>query len=747
MKTLVRVAVAIFLFAAIALYVLYEAGKGRFGTPVPGGEPTPHALSSDVVADRVARQAETAATLEAFDSKQILFGDLHVHSSFSVDAFQLTLPMTGGDGLHPVSDACDYARFCSNLDFWSINDHAASLSARKWQETVSAVRQCNEISNRDTGGDPDLVSFLGWEWTQMGSTPDNHYGHKNVVLRDLADDQIPTRPIAAAPPAGVPSAFDSGQGGRFALGLGAFALDRGHDLVRMLDEVLSMERCPLGVPVRDLPLDCNEAVETPGELFAKLDEWGHAATVIPHGTVWGMYTPAGSSWAKQLSTEVHDAKRQRIVEIYSGHGNAEEYRPWVATEIAANGTRRCPEPNDGYSPSCWRAGEIIRARCLEEAEDDRECDGRAAEARQNFVDADRNAGPWTVPGLIPSDLLDAGQCIDCFQAAFNHRPLSSVQYMLTLGRPAQPPGAQSFRFGFIGSSDNHTARAGTGYKEVARREFTDTRMGEVGRTRLVLNHARPSAARSERFVPEQRVPSVAFLEAERSGSFFLSGGLAAVHARSRDREEIFDALERRETYATSGPRILLWFDLLDPNAPDGGWPMGSEVEIAGAPTFRVRAAGSFEQNPGCPESTTDALTPERIESLCMNECYFPSDHRRPITRIEVVRIRTQLGPDDAVRPLIEDPWKTLSCSGDLEGCQVVFSDPEFARAERGTSYYVRAIEAASRVVNADPLGCTRDSEGRCIDVAPCFDRPNDDDCTAPSEQRAWSSPIFVDYAS
>ena len=32
-----------------------------------------------------------------------------------------------------------------NLDFWPINDHANSLTARRWQETIRAVRQCNEI--------------------------------------------------------------------------------------------------------------------------------------------------------------------------------------------------------------------------------------------------------------------------------------------------------------------------------------------------------------------------------------------------------------------------------------------------------------------------------------------------------------------------------------------------------------------------------------------------------------------------
>jgi hypothetical protein len=545
----------------------------------------------------------------------------------------------------------------------------------------------------------------------------------------------------------VPSAFDSGTGGRLALGVGAFVLGAGgHDIARTLYELQNEERCPAGIPVRNLPIDCREAVETPGELFEKLDDWGQASIVIPHGTTWGMYTPAGSDWAKQLSPANHDPDRQRLVEIYSGHGNAEEFRPWVATRFDSAGVRSCPEPSDGYLPSCWRAGEVIRRRCLDEGTEQAECAERAMRARQDFVDADRNAGPWTVPGILPHEFLDAGQCRDCFQPAFNFRPLGSVQYMLALDRPEQPRAARRFRFGFIASSDNHTARAGTGYKEIERREFTDARMGEIGRSSLVTRHRRKAEARSESFDPASGVPSVAFLETERGGSFFLTGGLAAVHARSRDRNEIWEALERRETYGTSGPRILLWFDLLDPNAPESdGWPMGSEVRRSREPSFRVRAAGSFEQRPGCPASTRESLGPERLEALCRGECNHPSEQRRPISRIEVVRIRPQATPELDIAPQVEDPWRVIACTGDASGCEVEFSDPDFAPNARDTVYYVRAIEAARPVIGADPLACEHDASGACVSVSPCFDRPDDDDCRTASEQRAWSSPIFVDY--
>ena len=137
-------------------------------------------------------------------------------------------------------------------------------------------------------------------------------------------------------------------------------------------------------------------------------------------------------------------------------------------------------------------------------------------------------------------------------------------------------------------------------------------------------------------------------ESERQASFFYTGGLMAVHSQGRDRRAIWDAIERREVYATSGERMLLWFDLLDAGARI---PMGSIVERGEAPTFEVRALGAFEQLDGCPQSAIDALGTDRLQQLSGGECYHPSNQRKPIERIEVVRIRPQ------VAPLIKKPLR------------------------------------------------------------------------------------------
>jgi Protein of unknown function (DUF3604) len=700
--------------------------------------------------DLTARSAAQTASREqlggtAAAPKQILFGDLHVHTTFSADAFVRSLPMLQGEGAHPPADACDFARFCSALDFWSINDHAEAISPQHWRETKESIRQCNALAGDPAN--PDIVTFLGWEWTQVGVTPETHYGHKNVIFRETADDRVPTRPISALDRHLVGALRQRPplwQRLRFPV-LDWSNRQAYFDFGAYQNELNATPMCPVGVDTRSLPENCSEAALTPQGLFEKLAQWNFDTIVIPHGNTWGFYTPPGSSWDKQLTAAQNDPDRQTLIEVFSGHGNSEEYRDFQEIAYDADGKPVCAEPTAGYLPCCWQAGEIVRARCGDAPAD--ECERRVADARRNYLRAGA-AGRATMPWAEVEDWKNCGQCTDCFLPAFNYRPRGSAQYALAISNFDDPSNPRRFRFGFIASSDNHSARPGTGYKEFGRHFMTETAgpRDEAWRLRLLAGPSAPPG-QSVAFDPEnppEGVQNFQILDFERQASFFLTGGLVAVHSAGRDRDSVWSALKRREVYGTSGERILLWFDLV--NAPGGPAPMGSEVRLAEAPRFRVRAAGSFQQQPGCPEWAHAALGEERLARLCRGECYNPASERRRITHIDIVRIRPQVRPGEPVRQLIEDPWRRLPCPASPAGCVVEVDDPDFLAGDRETIYYARVVQEPTPAVNANGLRCRYDDAGRCVEVQPCwgdYRTAFDDDCLAPNAERAWSSPIYV----
>ena len=680
-------------------------------------------------------------------AESILFGDLHVHTTFSIDAFLYALPLFGGEGAHPPADACDFARYCSQLDFFSLNDHAEGLFPQRWRETIESVRQCNAVAGDPEN--PDLVAFVGWEWTQTGATPDTHYGHRNVILRGLADEDLPTRPITALPPGTAARARGlsllEAVAGLGPLGLGPYA-----DLLWHFAQLGGLRDCDPNADVRALPSDCREGATTPAELFAKLRQWGFPALVIPHGLAWGVHAPPAARLDTSLARGNHDPALERLLEVYSGHGSSEPFRSALATPTDASGALVCEPPTRDFLPCCWQAGEIVRSRCgdLPAAE----CEARVAEARRLALEA--GVHPHRVlPDAAPEEWLDCDQCRDCFKPAMSLRPAESAQYGLAIrdfaARAEEP---NRFRFGFVASSDDHSARAGTGYKQLLRAEMTDARgFASPTAERLVRRalFAAPKDPRRATPAPQSTERSIRELfDLERGASFFYPGGLVAVHARGRSREAIWDALERREVYGTSGPRILLWFDLL--NGPDGRAPMGSAVAMRVAPSFEVRVAGALVELPGCPKQSVDGLSPERLARLCRGECHNPGDERTPIAAIEVVRIRPQARPGEPVADLIEDPWRRYECVPDPAGCSVRFDDPDFASSGRDAVYYVRALQQPTPAINGANLRTRFDANGNAAGVDPCYAgwraTPNDD-CLAPVAERAWSSPIFVDAES
>ena len=734
---------AMALAGALGLWLSLVACGGQ--PPQETMEIQGEARPTEVVAAGLARQREGMAQLaargggarESASSKQILFGDLHVHSTFSQDAFLFSLPLIGGEGAHPPADACDFARYCANLDFFALTDHAEALRPEHYEISKASIRECNARSGDPTN--PDLVAFMGFEWSQAGLTPETHYGHRCLVFRETDDDSLPKRPIAAE------DKRQSMLGTARALGQLRYAdplhWRRYTDYVDYAEAMQVHPVCEAGVPSDELPGGCLEVAPTPAELHQKLDEWGGEVLEIPHGTAWGVYTPATSTIEKHLAPENYDADKMRLVEIMSGHGNSEEYRRWREWEVDDAGNRVCPAPSEDHLPCCWQAGEIMRSRCegLEEAE----CERRVELARQYATEAYTRVNR-VFPDAKPEEWLDCDQCRDCFKPSFSFRPRESVQYGMSLAIPEVRDADGDplrFRYGFVGSSDEHSSRPGVGYKNVNRGLMTDVNQTPGDGLASMVG----GSEMEDPQMPLRPGTEQVGLRGNdgRTGSFLYPGGLAAVHSASRGRGDVWAAMQRREVYGTSGPRILLWFDLLNPpSAEPAGLPMGSAVEMAEAPEFEVRALGSFEPKPGCPDWTREGLGGERIARLCQNECYFPSDERRPIVAIEVVRITTQVAADESVDDLIEDPWRSYACEPSPEGCVFRFRDDEHPERGRDVLYYVRALEEARPAIVGRPLRPRRNSDGEVISVEICS---SGDDCIDEAQERAWSSPIFVDH--
>ena len=656
------------------------------------------------------------------ETSQILFGDLHVHTTYSIDAFTLELPMMGLQGAHDSSMACDFARYCANLDFFSFNDHAEGLTPEHWRQQKKIIEQCN-VSNSDPVTS-DLVVFPGWEWTQIGTTKENHWGHRNVIFKDIYN--LPARPIGARTPNSGLGVFDTTEQAVGARWIDIFNFKRYSDLKWLLNEVRNIPYCEAGVTSTELPLDCYEYARSPKELFSKLDEWNFDSIVIPHGQSWGFHVPLGTSWDNRLNAEGHDPDIQILLEIMSGHGNSEEYRDISSANFLQDDEMICPAPTDDFLPCCWQAGEMQKKRCDGLTEE--ECSARVELAKKYTL----TGGPYTnmvFPEAKPEEWLSCDQCTDCFKPAFNYRPKQSAQYALAISNfDESEEDPKRYNFGFIASTDDHTARPGTGYKQYERRKMTFATGVKSKMWEYKYKAEDPNFPEIPKITPGESQP-----DSERVSSFVYPGGILAVHSSGRGKDAIWTALKNKNVYGTSGPRILLWFDLI--NSPQGKLPMGSEITMSQNPKFIVRAAGSFMQNSGCSDESIDALSSDRLEYLCSGECYNPTNERHTLEQIEVIKITPQSYSGESIKPLIQDPWKTIPCNGTGE-CIIEFEDQNFSR---DSVYYVRAIQEATPAINGSSLS-EREDFKLCKGS---FRTDFNDDCLSLANERAWSSPIYV----
>ena len=309
--------------------------------------------------------------------------------------------------------------------------------------------------------------------------------------------------------------------------------------------------------------------------------------------------------------------------------------------------------------------------------------------------------PPVLPECDPSHTIEVGD-VHCVGRD------GYARYALGRGLlEAERIGANPFQIGFIASTDTHNATAGqvdeaTWQGHVGMRDDSPaSRMGDGGR-RLANTVNNP-------------------------------GGLAAVWAEENSREAVFQALRRRETYGTSGPRITVrffggwWYgdDLCDGDGfagrgYAGGVPMGGELPArpadAAGPRFAVHAL-------------RDAGTAERPGGL--------------LQVAQVVKVTTDA--EGNVHQRVFDVAGSVDSEADVDlaTCEPrgpgadalcsVWSDPEFD-AGAAAVYYARVVENPScRWHHRECLGLSGD------------DRPAScDDPAFPTtiRERAWTSPIW-----
>lgn len=279
-------------------------------------------------------------------------------------------------------------------------------------------------------------------------------------------------------------------------------------------------------------------------------------------------------------------------------------------------------------------------------------------------------------------------------------------------------GFNPFAFGLIGATDTHNASPG----DVEEWDF-------VGK---VAAASSPAIRRITEWPNRKAYESTL--------QFHTSGGLAGVWAEENTRDAIFAAMQRRETYATSGPRMTLRFyagwsiseDIAD--KPDalalasaGGVPMGGILAAAAgevsSPTFFVWAGADLMSAPL-----------QRIQMIkgWIDAKGHTHEVVQDISCADGLQVdpATQRCPDNGAS-VDTSNCETLGNRGAVQ-LAIAWKDPDY-RAEQDAFYYVRALQ------NPTCRWSTYDSLR--LDLPPPAHVP------ATIQERAWSSPIWVNAAN
>jgi len=488
-------------FAAILLFSL--------GACSPPESPRPEEPAEAAAAAPAAAEPADESCANYADTGMALFGDLHVHTSYSFDAAANSTGATPDDAQRfaqgepipfwPLNDAGEpvgTAQIDRPLDFLAVTDHGEFLGERALCRTPGSPRYDSEFCQTYRSDQRVGMSMLGTVITT--ETPERIAalcGEDGALCAEFA--RSPWQAIQdSANQANAPCEFTSFVAYEYTGTPGTSNYHR--------NVIFRNDRAPeLPVSYVDAPID--------SELWSQLDqacrsEDGCDYLTIPHNSnlANGRMAPYRKLEPTAENKQAYARKRlerEPIMEIFQHKGGSE----------CVNGLTSILSAPDELCDV-----EQVRFMGREEtyAATTEGPDGQVSATQATEVTRECEPGETGNNGM-----LGAG-CID--KTDFMRSGL-----LVGLAEEAET-GANPIKLGIIASTDTHAATPGA----VSEKDWR--------------GHVTSEMTPTERLQPGLLT----------SGIDGNPGGLAGVWAKENTRDAVFDAMLRREVFGTSGPRIV-----------------------------------------------------------------------------------------------------------------------------------------------------------------------------------------------
>lgn len=295
------------------------------------------------------------------------------------------------------------------------------------------------------------------------------------------------------------------------------------------------------------------------------------------------------------------------------------------------------------------------------------------------IKGDGESHPFLSPddGFADFELWDSGNLADRVPKETRMFQYEYTRSALKLGLELESRlGVNPFKLGMIGSSDTHTS------------------LGAVEENNFSGKFA--SLEPHPQRIGESSVPGDDDAPTGHATRYSASG-YAAIWATENTREALFDAMQRKETYASTGPRIMVrffggWdFQDRDDRRSDyvavgykKGVPMGGDITLApenAAPTFMVLASkdplGAHLDRIQIVKGwlASDGSTHERVYDVALSDDREVDASGKVPVLEPTVDVRTATYVNNIGAPLLSTVWE----------------DPEFDPSQRAF-YYARIIE-------------------------------------------------------